>query len=345
MGHQKSNNPYRQQYQLLKARDNVYQSKINKMHSDFKAELMKSHAYAGLAQQYTVDQTLQPGTFSGSKLVAHTDVAKKAKLSDKSPAPLSKVLQGISPVLVETNRKKASLPEHMSAAATALANKNSVGLPPSSSSSLLQGFPLALQQEVRAYHQHHSNFSFMLKQTMNSGQKDKTETPKNDGQPQLHHLDNVPEFPATEPSRDDDLKAAEAAKQSFEQEYDNARAGGLIEVTTAKHDLIKPPDRSHLDSKKNSYMNVLQQNHSNDARSRIMPLNAQYPQFGTLLPLNQRAGAGKLTDKKTINKKVLPLQGLHSLNKMSNQISQRSLRVDSESRMKKVMGANAKLDR
>lgn len=50
MGHQKSNNPYRQQYQLLKARDNIYQSKINKMHSDFKAELMKSHAYAGLAQ-------------------------------------------------------------------------------------------------------------------------------------------------------------------------------------------------------------------------------------------------------------------------------------------------------
>jgi hypothetical protein len=58
------------------------------------------------------------------------------------------------------------------------------------------------------------------------------------------------------------------------------------------------------------------------------------------------AVAGKLTDKKkSINKKVLPLQGLHSLNKMSNQISQRSLRVDSESRMKKVIGANAKIDR
>lgn len=89
----------------------------------------------------------------------------------------------------------------------------------------------------------------------------------------------MPELPATEPSREEDAKVATAdvAKQSFEQEYDNARAGGgggLIEVTTAKHDLIKPPDRSHLDSKKNSYMNVLSQNHSNDARSRIMPLNA-----------------------------------------------------------------------
>lgn len=71
------------------------------MHSEFKAELLKSHAYAGIAQ-YTVDQTLLPGTFSGSKLVSQTDVNKKtAKIPgpEKTPAPISKVLQGIAPVL------------------------------------------------------------------------------------------------------------------------------------------------------------------------------------------------------------------------------------------------------
>lgn len=166
LGQPKSTNPHRQQYQLLKDRGNMYQNKLNKMHSEFKTELLKSQAYAGLAPQLTVDQTLQPGTFSGGKLIAQTDAAKRtSKLQEQpSPSPVSKVIQGIAPVLEQHNRKKSNqhTAEKALAAASA-AEKAQSGLPPSSSGSMLQGFPLALQQEVRAYHQHHSNFSFMLK--------------------------------------------------------------------------------------------------------------------------------------------------------------------------------------
>ena len=92
MGHQKANNPYRQQMQLLRERENVYQNKINKMHSEFKAELMKSHAYAGIAHQHTVDQSLLPGTFSGNTLMSHTDVNKKTtKMPETSPTPNSSI--------------------------------------------------------------------------------------------------------------------------------------------------------------------------------------------------------------------------------------------------------------
>lgn len=174
---------------------------------------------------------------------------------------------------------------------------------------------------------------------MNHAPKDKIETPKHEDGEKLLPISNAPEFPCTEPSREEDLKDREPAqpKQSSEQERTQAR-GGKPEVATPKPEPTKPSDRGPMESKKNSssYMNmmntVLPTSGSNDARSRAPPLSNQ-PQFGTLLPVNQRPGA--LADKKQSINKRLPLQGLHSVNKMSSQISQRSLRLEAESRLKK----------